>query len=290
MDATGRSRPGKSPTTPDDRSRGFFDSIERAADVLGDRPGTLLASCSRLVHGTTTGTNAIVERRGARVGLLATRGHDDAIFVMKGTGPHRRPVQRAGSGRPGDLQARAAHPAPSSSARSPSASTSTATWSSRSTRTRCAARCGIWSARARRRSPIVFLWSTVNPAHERRARRSRTRSRRLCSSRCSSDLSAKVGEYERTMTAVMNSYIGPLMVEYVDRIQDGAARARLRRDGAVRAVRGRGDHERRGAARRRSGTVQSGSRGRHASPRRRWRAWPGSRTSWPSTWAAPRST
>src|SRR4051794_26649684 len=86
MDDEGRIATGKSPTTPEDRSQGFFDSIERAADALDADLRSLLERCSRLVHGTTTGTNAIVERRGARVGLLATRGHDDAIFVMKGTG------------------------------------------------------------------------------------------------------------------------------------------------------------------------------------------------------------
>ena len=70
---------------------------------------------------------------------------------------------------------------------------------------------------------ISFLWSTVNPAHERRAREIAREVAPDLFVSCSSDLSAKVGEYERTITAVMNSYIGPLMVEYVDRIQDGAA-------------------------------------------------------------------
>ena len=70
---------------------------------------------------------------------------------------------------------------------------------------------------------ISFLWSTINPAHERRAREIAHEVAPDLFVSCSSDLSAKVGEYERTITAVMNSYIGPLMVEYVDRIQDGAA-------------------------------------------------------------------
>lgn len=73
MDERGQITTGKSPTTPEDRSRGFFNSIERAADAIGTDLESLLRDCRRLVHGTTTGTNAIVERRGARVGLLGTR-------------------------------------------------------------------------------------------------------------------------------------------------------------------------------------------------------------------------
>src|SRR5688572_19944520 len=50
MDAQGHIVTGKSPTTPDDRSRGFFNSIEQAADVLETDPRPLLENCSRLVH------------------------------------------------------------------------------------------------------------------------------------------------------------------------------------------------------------------------------------------------
>ena len=82
----GRITTGKSPTTPDDRSRGFFDAIASAATNMGSTLESVMQRCDLLVHGTTTGTNAIVERRGAAMGLLATRGHDDVMFIMKGQG------------------------------------------------------------------------------------------------------------------------------------------------------------------------------------------------------------
>jgi N-methylhydantoinase A len=84
--AGGQIMTGKSPTTPDDRSRGFFDAIESAAAKMGCTLESVMVRCVLLVHGTTTGTNAIVERRGAATGLLATRGHDDVMFIMKGQG------------------------------------------------------------------------------------------------------------------------------------------------------------------------------------------------------------
>ena len=87
---------------------------------------------------------------------------------------------------------------------------------------RAAARCRSCSTAGIEALTISFLWSTVNPVHEQRAREiAREVAPELFVS-CGSDLSSKAGEYERTMTAVMNSYIGPLMVEYVDRIQQGA--------------------------------------------------------------------
>ncbi|HEX6715132.1 MAG TPA: hydantoinase/oxoprolinase N-terminal domain-containing protein, partial [Thermoleophilaceae bacterium] len=56
-----------------------------AAETGTDTDG-LLAASARLSHGTTIGTNLIVERNGARVGLLATAGHGDALSMMRGNG------------------------------------------------------------------------------------------------------------------------------------------------------------------------------------------------------------
>ena len=212
---------GKSPTTPDDRSRGFFDAISDAATKMGSTLEAVLQRCGLLVHGTTTGTNAIVERRGAATGLLATRGHEDAMFVMKGQGrtsglspdealdvhSTRRPeplVPRA-MVRPIteriDVDGEVIVPLDEGEVGD-------------------AVRDLV--AAGARALTISFLWSTMNPVHEQRARAIAAQVAPDVFISCSSDLSSRTGEYERTMTAVMNSYIGPLMLEYVDRIQDGA--------------------------------------------------------------------
>jgi N-methylhydantoinase A len=221
MDDQGQITTGKSPTTPDDRSRGFFNAIERAADAIGTDLGSLLRDCRRLVHGTTTGTNAIVERRGARVGLLGTRGHEDAIFIMKGTG------------RTAGLSSEQALDVPNTYKPEPLIPPELI----RPVTERIDVdgdiivpldEAGLREAVEElvaagiEALTISFLWSTVNPAHEHRAREIVGEVAPELFVSCSSDLSSMAGEYERTVTAVMNSYIGPLMVEYVDRIQDGA--------------------------------------------------------------------
>src|SRR5271166_3824141 len=76
----------KAPTTPLNPAGGLFAAVETAAAGLGLSLRDLLSRTSILVNGTTAGTNAIVTKRGARVGLLATRGHGEAIVLMRGGG------------------------------------------------------------------------------------------------------------------------------------------------------------------------------------------------------------
>ena len=49
----------------------------------------LLAATGRIVHGTTVATNALLERKGARVGLLTTEGHRDVLEMREGLKPER---------------------------------------------------------------------------------------------------------------------------------------------------------------------------------------------------------
>ena len=73
---------GKALSTPPDFQTGFIASLRTAAEMHGVDPGEMLAS-AQVYHGCTVGTNALVERKTARVGLLATRGHVDSVFIMK---------------------------------------------------------------------------------------------------------------------------------------------------------------------------------------------------------------
>ena len=77
-DATrGITRTGKLLTTPDDPSRAIVDGIARILREAGLTPGDLHS----IVHGTTLVTNTIIERTGARVGLLTTAGFRDALEI-----------------------------------------------------------------------------------------------------------------------------------------------------------------------------------------------------------------
>src|SRR6266436_5521530 len=84
MDAGGRIVTAKAPSTPDDFSEGVMESLRLAGERLGVGTEALLRDTDRLALGTTVGTNAMLQRRGARVGLITTRGHRDVIHIMRG--------------------------------------------------------------------------------------------------------------------------------------------------------------------------------------------------------------
>src|SRR5438477_9584750 len=79
----------KSPSTPQDQSIGVMAGLEELARRLGVTRDQMLAATDRLVHGTTVATNALLERKGAKVALLTTEGHRDVIEMREGLKPDR---------------------------------------------------------------------------------------------------------------------------------------------------------------------------------------------------------
>src|SRR5882672_5082899 len=84
IDADGRIVTAKASSTPGDFSEGVMDSLRFAGKKLGVSTEALLRDTDRLALGTTVGTNAMLQRRGAKVGLITTRGHRDVIHIMRG--------------------------------------------------------------------------------------------------------------------------------------------------------------------------------------------------------------
>lgn len=88
-DANGHVTFTKSPSTPQDQSIGVLEGLRRMAGLLGLDLEQLLSATRRIVHGTTVATNALLERKGARVGLLTTAGHRDVLEMREGLKPDR---------------------------------------------------------------------------------------------------------------------------------------------------------------------------------------------------------
>src|ERR1700680_280680 len=86
VDREGNHRTAKTLSTKDDPVSGVLAGLERLAETVGVDLTTLLERAERLGHGTTIGPNAEAERSGARVGLVATAGHGDALAMMRGAG------------------------------------------------------------------------------------------------------------------------------------------------------------------------------------------------------------
>src|SRR3982750_2362472 len=85
VDRAGKLLTTKVPSTPPDFARGMLDALGAGAEALGVSLDDFCRDISFLSHGTTVGTNTIIQKRGAKVGLLTTKGHEDAIHIMRGS-------------------------------------------------------------------------------------------------------------------------------------------------------------------------------------------------------------
>ena len=89
-ETTGDVRLAKVPTTPDNQAFGVLAALDETAVALRE--------LAAIVHGTTTTTNAMLERNHARVGLITTRGFRDVLELGRRTRP--KPYGLIGSFRP----------------------------------------------------------------------------------------------------------------------------------------------------------------------------------------------
>lgn len=78
---TGAFRVTKVPSTPRDYAQGFFNGLEKIRATQGIPADQI----TRLAHGTTVATNAILEKKGAKIGILTTKGFRDVLIIGRGT-------------------------------------------------------------------------------------------------------------------------------------------------------------------------------------------------------------
>lgn len=205
---------GKALSTPPEFHDGFVSAIAEAGKRKGIELGDLFEQVTGLYHGCTVGTNALVEGRTAKVGLLTTRGHRDSIFMMQ-AGRRLRSM-------PPEYIARSAEhekPAPLVPKRLV-----------REIDERIA-RDGVvlveldeGGAREAIRElldegveafAISLLWSVRNPAHERRLAELVAEMAPDAFVSVASQVIVRTGEYERTVATVVNALVGPEMDAYL---------------------------------------------------------------------------
>jgi len=222
IDTAGQVTLAKTPSTPDDFSRGFFAALADGAATLGLTLADLLARTALLSHGTTVATNAVVERRGARVGLITTAGHGDAILIMRAHGraaglSAAETLRFSTTAKPLPLVPRSLIREIPERIDVHGAVIVALDEAAVRTAVRELLAAGVESI------AVSLLWSFRNPSHEQRVRALIAAEAPALFVTCSSDLVPLLGEYERTVATVMNSYVGPVTCGYVDRM---ATRAR----------------------------------------------------------------
>ena len=195
-EATGTARVGKVPSTPGREADGFAEGIA----ALTPRP-----AISAIVHGTTVGTNALLERKGARAGLITTAGFRDVLEM-------RRRDRRQTWGLTGnfspvierdmrlEVQERTQADGQILTAIDPE-------------EIRTAARTLL--ANGAQALCIVFLNSYANPANERAALAALAGIWPNPHLAISSDILPELREFERTSTTALNAVLQPLVGGYI---------------------------------------------------------------------------
>jgi N-methylhydantoinase A len=204
----------KVPSTRADPAAAVEQALSRLADEHGIAPGAIARFC----HGTTVATNAVLQHRGARVGLITTRGFRDVLELGR---QMRRQMY--------DLRLRAETP----------------TWLVPGARRvevdeRIAAtgevvtpldEGSLAAAVERLRTEgveavaVCLIFGFLNPVHERRIRAYLREAAPDWPVSLSSEVDPVFREYERTLVTALDAYVKPVVSHYIARMEGNLARA-----------------------------------------------------------------
>lgn len=200
----------KSPTTPGELSRGVLDCVTLAADGLGIDATELLTRTDVFVHGSTVATNAIIEQRGARCGVICTRGTRYTLWRGEGrrrdifdfTAPPRAPLIRPDLcvevderlDRDGEILR-------------PLADDDVITAIERLRELGCTA------------VAICLLWSVRNPVHEQRVAALLQQHWPVAALSLSSEVQPILREYTRMSCTALNAMLKPVVADYLAELE-----------------------------------------------------------------------
>jgi N-methylhydantoinase A len=198
----------KVPSTPADLSIAVLNGIDR----ISSRHGIPAEQIRTVMHGTTVATNAVLTRGGVKVGLLTTKGYREVLHIGR-------------SFVPGNLGAwvtwKRPEPLVPLSAVVEVDERLKADGSVLRPLDEAALRRDIRRLRDQNISALTisFINAYVDGRHERRAREIAAQELPGVQISISSEVTPEMYEYERTMTTVVNSYVGPIVKTYVDNLE-----------------------------------------------------------------------
>jgi N-methylhydantoinase A len=197
----------KVPSTPDDPSRAILQGVEMLL-AQGVAAGDIGFFC----HGTTVGTNALLEGKGVKTGLLVTEGFRGIYPVGEQARPYGaaifdvmydKPALLVPQSLTGEVKERVDHRGEVLTALDEAALRETL---------RALGRHDIESI------AVCLLFSFLHPAHEERVREIVREELPQCSISLSCDIVPLIREYHRLSTTVINAYLQPILARYIDQL------------------------------------------------------------------------
>lgn len=211
----------KTPSTPQDPSAGVTAGLrEVAADYMVSLD-ELLSSTDLVIHGTTVATNALIERKGAKVGLVTTEGFRDLLEMREGLKEDRYNLRMQQveplvprylrMGIPERVRSNGATATPINEAAIDQA-------------------LEYFQNEGIEAIAVCFLFSYMNPEHEQRVgQKIRALFPKMYTS-LSHQVLPQIKEFDRLSTTVVNSYVGPVLSEYLQRLKENLARFNRRQN------------------------------------------------------------
>ena len=201
----------KAASTPNDPSIGVMNAVERLADELGINSETLLSKTESIVHGTTVATNALLERKGAKTGLLTTLGHRDVLEMREGLKDDRYNMRLPA---PAPLVPRFLRlgvrerikPDGRIHTKLDNTSLDEAINKLREEKVTSVAVC--------------YLHAYKEPKHEQETKKILEAKLPGVSVSISSEVFPEIKEYERVSTTIVNAYVRPIVENYLNRLEE----------------------------------------------------------------------
>ncbi|WP_436356356.1 hydantoinase/oxoprolinase family protein [Brevundimonas sp. CEF1] len=192
-------------STPDDPSRGIAQGVREGLERVGADPSQV----SYFGHGTTVGTNALIQHRGARTGLITTDGFRDLLEI----GRQKRP----------DLYDLQADKAPVLVARALRLEVPERIRHDGSVEIPLDEQAVREAVRALKQAgveaiAVCYLYSFLRPEHEAATRRIIEQEFPEAFAAFSHEVAPEFREYERMSTVTVNAYLGPVMQRYIRRL------------------------------------------------------------------------
>jgi N-methylhydantoinase A len=201
----------KCPSTPHDPSEGVVRGLAEIAESMGLTPAELLTQVGLIVHGTTVTTNAVLTERGAKTGLLTTEGFRDVLEMRRGVRSRKHLY---------DNKYVAPRPLVPRDLRLPVRERVDVTGAERTPLDVGSLRAAVETLRRERVEAVAvcFMHAYANPEHEQQARELVAEALPDAFLSVSSDVLPQVRLTNRVSTTAMNSYVGPVLRGYVDRL------------------------------------------------------------------------
>jgi len=196
----------KHSSTPEDPSRAIVNGILHILESEGIRPEEI----EYLAHGTTVATNALIEKKGARLGLITTKGFKDLIEIGNQKRPSLydllkdKPASIIPSGLKCEVEERILH---DGSVKTPLREQDVLD------------AIDFFKKQGVSTIAVCTLFSFINPAHEKRIKDIINKVYPEAYVSISSELVSEFREYSRMSTTVLNAYLGPVMKHYVNNFE-----------------------------------------------------------------------